>query len=188
MAIPTQKAWVSPQFINQPKPGKKKGSIKDNVLGYVWMDPDALNHFKRGQRIYIEYSDDGNFKNLVGFPNPAPHQVAPQPQQMAPAVPRQAPPPRPMQPNFPAPATDVDPTAMNIFVTGIVGRALGSGHFQAQDISQLTLEAKRAFMKHLSGKPTSDPEGEFDDPLPTPDSYGVRQAMDDDPSNDTVPF
>ena len=38
---------------------------------------------------------------------------------------------------------------MDIFVTGVVGRSMGSGHFQAMDIDTLTQNAVRAFNDYL---------------------------------------
>ena len=37
----------------------------------------------------------------------------------------------------------------DIFVTGIVGRAMGSGHFAVEDISELTKNAVRSFNENL---------------------------------------
>jgi hypothetical protein len=38
---------------------------------------------------------------------------------------------------------------MDIFVTGVVGRSMGSGHFQVGDIADLTKNAVRAFNENL---------------------------------------
>ena len=38
---------------------------------------------------------------------------------------------------------------MDIFVTGVVGRSMGSGHFSVEDISDLTKNAVRAFNDNL---------------------------------------
>ena len=42
-----------------------------------------------------------------------------------------------------------DTQRMDIFVTGVVGRSMGSGHFSVQDISELTKNAKKAFYDNL---------------------------------------
>ena len=39
---------------------------------------------------------------------------------------------------------------MDIFVTGVVGRSMGSGHFSVEDISDLTKNAVRAFNDNLN--------------------------------------
>jgi hypothetical protein len=38
---------------------------------------------------------------------------------------------------------------MDIFVTGVVGRSMGSGHFQVHDIAALTKNAVKAFNENL---------------------------------------
>ena len=38
---------------------------------------------------------------------------------------------------------------MDIFVTGVVGRSMGSGHFQVEDINDLTKNAVKAFYENL---------------------------------------
>ena len=42
-----------------------------------------------------------------------------------------------------------DTQRMDIFVTGVVGRSMGSGHFSVEDISDLTKNAVRAFNDNL---------------------------------------
>ena len=42
-----------------------------------------------------------------------------------------------------------DTQRMDIFVTGVVGRSMGSGHFSVEDISDLTINAVRAFNDNL---------------------------------------
>jgi len=79
---------------------------------------------------------------------------------------------------------DFDPQSLSIFVTGVCGRALGSGHFNATDLDELVREAKAAFLKHMAQqpaqRPSSAPEPEFNDPLPSLDQYGVPQPVDID--------
>lgn len=40
---------------------------------------------------------------------------------------------------------------MDIFVTGVVGRSMGSGHFSVEDINDLTKNAVNAFNENLKG-------------------------------------
>ena len=54
--------------------------------------------------------------------------------------------------------------ARHIYVTGIVGRAMGSGKFTASEIAVLTSEANRAF--DLIGKPKPMQNTFPSDPLP----------------------
>ena len=42
-----------------------------------------------------------------------------------------------------------DTQRLDIFVTGVVGRSMGSGHFSVEDISDLTKNAVRAFNDNL---------------------------------------
>ena len=42
-----------------------------------------------------------------------------------------------------------DTQRLDIFVTGVVGRSMGSGHFSVQDIEQLTKNAVNAFNENL---------------------------------------
>ena len=42
-----------------------------------------------------------------------------------------------------------DTQRLDIFVTGVVGRSMGSGHFSVQDIEGLTQNAVRAFNENL---------------------------------------
>lgn len=201
--------WVTAQWVNDAKPtNPKNGSIKDPVLGYISVPVAALGQFQKGKRycIVIETTDKG-YRNFKGFANPQPNpvpqstggqfdgrQIPPAPQRVSPQPIARTLPPRPAAPqgrriDVPM-GLPVDPTAMNIFVTGIVGRALGSGHFSPADISELTAQAKAAFMVHLSGggaepghqtyTPAPTPEQEFNDPLPDPSQYGAQPPVDDE--------
>ena len=42
-----------------------------------------------------------------------------------------------------------DTQRLDIFVTGVVGRSMGSGHFSVEDINDLTKNAVRAFDENL---------------------------------------
>ena len=67
----------------------------------------------------------------------------------------QAPQPMPQANNSftPKPATGgfnkSDTQRLDIFVTGVVGRSMGSGHFSVSDIEELTKNAVRAFHENL---------------------------------------
>lgn len=199
-------ATITCQYINEPKPGKKSGSIKTAELGYISVWADKLPYFEKGQRYTVEYSINGDFKNFVrmaasapqqiqsgGYnPPPAPTQVTyrqpPQPntnirdQQPYRPVPPYALDPQPQTTAVPAPPLDI--TALNIFTTGLVGRALGSGHFSPDDIDRLTENAVAAFKRHLAN-PKAAPvvaekrgtravqyvDPELNDPLPDANFY-----------------
>jgi hypothetical protein len=69
-------ATVQVKFVNQPREGKKMGTIKceDGTIIGVW--PNKLNLFQQGQTYTIEYEQNGDFKNfkriIPGAPNTAP--------------------------------------------------------------------------------------------------------------------
>jgi hypothetical protein len=60
-------------------------------------------------------------------------------------------------------------TDMMIFVTGVVGRSMGSGKFEGDDIDMLTQRALDAFQTHLAPRLAQSP------PLPRP-SPGASQG------------
>jgi|TARA_R100000455_G_C6212302_1_gene79464 hypothetical protein len=47
------------------------------------------------------------------------------------------------------PLSKSDTQRLDIFVTGVVGRSMGSGHFSVHDIEELTKNAVRAFNENL---------------------------------------
>lgn len=47
--------------------------------------------------------------------------------------------------------TKSDQARQDIFVTGVVGRSMGSGHFSVEDINDLTKNAVNAFNENLKG-------------------------------------
>ena len=51
--------------------------------------------------------------------------------------------------SYSTPMNKSDTQRMDIFVTGVVGRSMGSGHFSVEDISDLTKNAVRAFNDNL---------------------------------------
>ena len=91
-----------------------------------------------------------NVENVVVV-NPNEQQYSPQPQYM----PTQAPQPVPQANNSytPKPPSNgfnkSDTQRLDIFVTGVVGRSLGSGSFSAEDIPKLTSIAVKAFYENL---------------------------------------
>ena len=60
---------------------------------------------------------------------------------------------QPQQQTRPIPVSNgmnkTDTQRMDIFVTGVVGRSMGSGHFSVEKISELTKNAVRAFNDYL---------------------------------------
>lgn len=159
------------QYVNDPKnPGAKYGNVK-STAGETIMVPVAmlpLYRGREGQAVDIPtkiatwgQGDDAKqvtiatggpgAKNVVGGPG-----SGWQGSQRAPAPQQQAPPYRP-------PAADKD--ARQIYVTGVVGRAMGSGKFTASEILVLTQAAGEAYDRLLDpNKPKSAPAAPVADP------------------------
>ena len=98
-----------------------------------------------------------NVENVVVV-NPNDQQASYQPQQTpqyAPTQPPQPPQPMPQANNTFTPKQPTggmnksDTQRLDIFVTGVVGRSMGSGHFSVNDIEELTKNAVRAFNENL---------------------------------------
>ena len=56
---------VTVDFVNPPREGKKKGSIKTKELGYVGVWPDKLSLFEKGKKYEIEWKEQGQYKDFV---------------------------------------------------------------------------------------------------------------------------
>ena len=128
-------ATIKVAYVNPPKEGAKSGSIKDTDGAYWGALPPILNQVAKGSTLDIEYTEKTaqsgkvfrDIKRII--PRSQPAQSAPQPGNGA-------------QPKS-AYTTGANDRA--IFVTGVVGRALGSGQFGVADIVTLTLTADQAF-------------------------------------------
>ncbi len=203
-----QTVWVTANYVNGPKPGRKHGSIKTPEFGYVSVAEEHLHHFRPKARysIIMETTDQGyhNFKGFAQQEQPQDqsgyqgYSEAPRrpPQQQA-RPPMQRPAPPPMQPRtlpMPAPQPSNDPAAKTIFITGVVGRAMGSGKFMSTDVLALTMAAKAAYEQVVLGqmqfgKNTIDPD------LNDSPSFADEDTRPYDPNNnftpvdeDSVPF
>ena len=146
-------ATVTVEAVAYPKEGKAYGSIKTKELGWIGMKPDKLSLFTKGQSYLIEYKvsgDEGQWKNFV--------RVIP-------------------KPNGAGASGHVGPidNSRMIFITGIVGRAIGSGKFAMQDIFDLTMTAAKAYDTLHAPKPQAAPKREsYGDPRDVPLNDGVE--------------
>ena len=134
-------ATVTVQYVNLPKEGKKQGSIKgaDGTSYGVWAN--HIGNYKQGATYSIEYEErDYNGKT---------YRTVKDATLQAPAASHAG--------NGGANGPDKDKL---IFVTGVVGRAMGSGSFQATDVKVLTLAALEAWSA-LSAKPHAEGEAPF---------------------------
>ena len=132
----TQQATVTAKYVNWPKDGKRFGSIKTPEGEMYWGEKPQLDRIAQGSTVTFEWEPQtwGEkpvkvIKLVHGTSQPTP----------APANGQAAPAPRPMSNS--APVKDEEA----IFVTGVVGRAMGSGQFTTQDVKLLTLAAAEAY-------------------------------------------
>lgn len=58
-------AEVTIQYVNDPKPGKKMGSIKTAELGYFGVFPNMLRQFSTNEVCRLEYETNGDFKKVT---------------------------------------------------------------------------------------------------------------------------
>jgi hypothetical protein len=180
---------IQVQYVNPPtNPSYKSGSVKD-TQGVRYTVPVAhLPLFQPGQQydITVEPGEyNGRPFNKVTAVNGQPLGAAPQqpglqpvgqyvpppppqpagaPQAPMPApTPQQA--PRPAQP--PSQALHKADQAREIFITGVVGRAMGSGNFDAGAIGALTTAAAQAWHELQQWQPQScAPAVPVDDEIP----------------------
>lgn len=126
------------KYDNPPKPGKKMAHIKDPGGVLYWYYPDKMG-FQVGETVTIDYDvQDWSGKPANVIKQIVPNGYQPAQRQAASAAPS----PAPVGHNGNGHASDKDRL---IFVTGVVGRALGSGQFGATDIGMLTKAAAVAF-------------------------------------------
>lgn len=138
-------AQITVLYVNPPKPGKRKGTIKTDTLGLVGCWPNQLLWFQRGQVYTIEYEDDGQYKNVkrvvpletvanaAAIGNYA-NGHGPSPQASRAETRR-----------YPQGGQQNKPDSKAIFLTGVVQQAMGSGQFKATDIVALTVNASTAW-------------------------------------------
>lgn len=168
-----------PKYVNPPKKqGGKYGSIKTTDNALHWVPVNHLGMFMVGQAANISTTLQqwGDMQasvithvNGVDITGQAPSQSGQVPHADRPS---------PNPSNVPQ-----DDTAESIFVTGIVGRAMGSGAFGVDAIDLLTKTAAKAWKERHSApqtfgtEPLSPPSGQmpdgrdeppFDDDLPEP--------------------
>lgn len=158
----TQQMTFHVKYVNEAKNDSQYGSIADGNRTYVSVPVDLLGNFKPGVAYNINYTErtvnGRTFKNFYSF--------ADGPTQTASIT---------AAPSGPAPKSEFRLPVINqskeqerkdmlIFVTGVVGRAMGSGSFMADDIKNLTMEAKAAYKDLVERGP--QPTGELEDEIP----------------------
>jgi len=136
---------VEVSFVNQPKQaGGKYGSIKAADGNYYSVPVADLSRFQRGNKYAIEYDqtekDGKTYRNFTAM------SIA----QSAPNIDRDY-----ANRDVGKPSgshyAPTDAKDKFIFVTGVVGRAMGSGKFEPADILQLTQLACASYEEMFNG-------------------------------------
>lgn len=154
-------ATITPKYVNQPKPGGKLGNIND-VNGEKWFcDPGLLSSFRAGTPATVEWSvmkfnDGKESKKITGVVHGAVSA-----QGIVTAISSTQ-----GRVNGPLPSGNNN-TGREIFITGIVGRSMGSGKFSADDMDILTRRAMAAW-EIVAGrtKLPAPPDEGLNDPVP----------------------
>lgn len=136
------------KYVNQPKKvDGKYGNIKSDDGSTYFIPVSALGKYRAGMEFMAPVAPAKWGQDVVQI-IPAhfdPGGSPAAPQTAAPAAPQQSAPPTGHNS-----ARMSDPKDMLIFVTGIVGRAMGSGQFGVTDISLLTQAALAAYKANLA--------------------------------------
>ena len=125
--------------------------LRGVILNPMPLAGDAINFDVINTKTSAKGNQYTNIQNVSIVPNPNDQQYSPQPQY----TPTQAPQPVPQANNTftPKPANGgfnkSDTQRLDMFVTGIVGRSMGSGNFSVNEIEMLTKNAVRAFNENL---------------------------------------
>jgi hypothetical protein len=148
------------QYVNQPKPGKKKGSIKSTAGKTYGVWPDKLDQFQPGGSYTVEVEENQyngqtyyGVKRIIGAPSNGNATPAPSP---APYTGRQ---------------TD-EATAERIYVCGIVNAAVptlaAAGDLRTGVLIEITNTAREAWRQTFGGRaearaavPPDDPQAPF---------------------------
>ena len=129
---------------------------RGTVMNPMPQSGDAINYTVINTKTSANGNPYTNIKDveIASMPNDGQASYQ-QPNHQPQYTPTQAPQPVPQSNNTftPKPATGgmnkSDTQRLDIFVTGVVGRSMGSGHFSVSDIEELTKNAVRAFDENL---------------------------------------
>ncbi len=128
--------------------------LRGVILNPMPLAGDAINFDVINTKTSAKGNQYTNIQNLSVVPNPN-DQQAPQYSPHPEYTSTQAPQPVPQANNTFTPKQPTggfnkgDTQRLDIFVTGVVGRSMGSGHFSVNDIEELTKNAVRAFNENL---------------------------------------
>ena len=137
--------------------------------------PPPEGHTVQGTYTLSEYNGK-QYKWIKNWGLAQPGGVGQPPQQPTTA----AAPPRPAPPAMPARAPHDDAREEGMFVMGVVGRAMGSGHFEVNDISLLTKAAVEAWRDRHSAETSGYPgRTQTHNPYPTGNNMEPPPHVDD---------
>lgn len=71
---PITHATVTVAYVNPPKEGKRKGSIKDSAGVYYGVWTDKLSNFEPGETYEIDYRENNGFRDVVAVKRAQPKQ------------------------------------------------------------------------------------------------------------------
>ena len=155
---------IKVNFINPPKEGKKMGSIKASDEKYYWARPELLNQFAKGEQYTLEYTSEmsgGKEWRTIKSLTPAVGDAY-------------------VSNGKASGGRDQSKVPMEIFVTGIIGRALeGSGGIP--DVEQLTAMVRTA--RQAWEKGMSDGSTEKAKQAKQPEQISFSEEIDDE-----IPF
>ena len=118
--------------------------LRGVILNPMPLAGDAINFDAINTKTSAKGNQYTNIQNLSVVPNPNDQQASYQPPQPMPQANNTF---TPKQPTGGMNKSDTQ--RLDIFVTGVVGRSMGSGHFSVNDIEMLTKNAVRAFNENL---------------------------------------
>lgn len=140
----TEKKTLTIASVAQPRAGKIFGLISaSNDRGKYMAKPEIIDQMQRGNTYICSVSSKEYPDGLVWFVNQVSETQQPAQAQGTP---------------------DADPMARNIFICGVVQRAMQSGQFRVDQVVDLTKEAMSAW-DLIAGKKKTDPGIDFEDEL-----------------------
>lgn len=174
-------SFIRVQYVN-PRQGNRPASIKDANGVFYTVSDAAVGYFQPGAEGDLGYYVNQRGYNVATAWN---GQQLPrgdgQPPTRSPASAQQRQPPQqqPPQQQRPPQQRSADPQgaakAEEMFVMGVVGRAMGSGKFGVADIADLAREATTAWKQR-------------NNPVPPPSVYDGDPGPIDSDVNDEIPY
>lgn len=193
---------VSIQNVTFPQPGRKYGKLQLTDGQTIWVPPELLGMFRGGMVAEIATKQQtwgqGADARTVMIATTGPMQpgMGQNTGQVSGAYPQPYPAAQPQQ-GYQRPTTGFQPRvyegggqrggaprsdadAKMIFVTGVVGRAMGSGKFSASEIAVLAQEACRVF--DLMTRPSPPPQAALQGANQWPEEPPAPEAGDPGPA------